>query len=582
MCRSSDREGDFFIGRSPPADKESEVELMKMSGAEIVVETLIEQGIKTVFGFPGGMVIDIYDQLLKKSSKIEHVLTCHEEGAAHAADGYARATGQIGVVIATSGPGATNLVTGIATAYLDSVPMLAITGNVPSDMIGRDSFQEIDIAGITLPITKHNFIVHDIKDLADTIREAIVIATSGRPGPVLVDIPKDIQVQTAVFEKAPKVKKKPIKTADDRIVDEAVRMIMESSRPYIYFGGGAVRAQAGELIAELADKIDAAMGSSMMGLSEIPTSNPRYLGMQGMHGHFASSKAMHKSDLVIALGVRFSDRATGNTEKFSTGAQKIHIDADGSEINKNVEVNLSAACDIADFLRKLIDKVPAQKHDSWMAKIEKLKTQEAEFDDPDFLPELAVKKISSVTDPDTCLVTDVGQHQMWAAQFYEFEKKKTWISSGGLGTMGFGLGAAIGASFGSGKRSVLITGDGSFAMNLNELATAVSYNVPLTIVIMNNGVLGMVRQLQTMYYNKRYSATVLDRKTDFVKLAEAMGAKGFKANSIEEFGKVFEKAYNTEGPTLIDLTVDKDAFVLPMVPPGGTYDRIICEKGDLV
>ena len=555
---------------------------MKMSGAEIVVETLIEQGIKTVFGFPGGMVIDIYDQLLKKSSKIEHVLTCHEEGAAHAADGYARATGQIGVVIATSGPGATNLVTGIATAYLDSVPMLAITGNVPSDMIGRDSFQEIDIAGITLPITKHNFIVHDIKDLADTIREAIVIATSGRPGPVLVDIPKDIQVQTAVFEKAPKVKKKPIKTADDRIVDEAVRMIMESSRPYIYFGGGAVRAQAGELIAELADKIDAAMGSSMMGLSEIPTSNPRYLGMQGMHGHFASSKAMHKSDLVIALGVRFSDRATGNTEKFSTGAQKIHIDADGSEINKNVEVNLSAACDIADFLRKLIDKVPAQKHDSWMAKIEKLKTQEAEFDDPDFLPELAVKKISSVTDPDTCLVTDVGQHQMWAAQFYEFEKKKTWISSGGLGTMGFGLGAAIGASFGSGKRSVLITGDGSFAMNLNELATAVSYNVPLTIVIMNNGVLGMVRQLQTMYYNKRYSATVLDRKTDFVKLAEAMGAKGFKANSIEEFGKVFEKAYNTEGPTLIDLTVDKDAFVLPMVPPGRTYDRIICEKGDLV
>ena len=555
---------------------------MKMSGAEIVVETLIEQGIKTVFGFPGGMVIDIYDQLLKKSGKIEHVLTCHEEGAAHAADGYARATGQIGVVIATSGPGATNLVTGIATAYLDSVPMLAITGNVPSDMIGRDSFQEIDIAGITLPITKHNFIVHDIKDLADTIREAIVIATSGRPGPVLVDIPKDIQVQTAVFEKAPKVKKKPIKTADDRIVDEAVRMIMESSRPYIYFGGGAVRAQAGELIAELADKIDAAMGSSMMGLSEIPTSNPRYLGMQGMHGHFASSKAMHKSDLVIALGVRFSDRATGNTEKFSTGAQKIHIDADGSEINKNVEVNLSAACDIADFLRKLIDKVPAQKHDSWMAKIEKLKTQEAEFDDPDFLPELAVKKISSVTDPDTCLVTDVGQHQMWAAQFYEFEKKKTWISSGGLGTMGFGLGAAIGASFGSGKRSVLITGDGSFAMNLNELATAVSYNVPLTIVIMNNGVLGMVRQLQTMYYNKRYSATVLDRKTDFVKLAEAMGAKGFKANGIEEFGKVFEKAYNTEGPTLIDLTVDKDAFVLPMVPPGGTYDRIICEKGDLV
>ena len=555
---------------------------MKMSGAEIVVETLIEQGIKTVFGFPGGMVIDIYDQLLKKSSKIEHVLTCHEEGAAHAADGYARATGQIGVVIATSGPGATNLVTGIATAYLDSVPMLAITGNVPSDMIGRDSFQEIDIAGITLPITKHNFIVHDIKDLADTIREAIVIATSGRPGPVLVDIPKDIQVQTAVFEKAPKVKKKPIKPADDRIVDEAVRMIMESSRPYIYFGGGAVRAQAGELIAELAEKIDAAMGSSMMGLSEIPTSNPRYLGMQGMHGHFASSKAMHKSDLVIALGVRFSDRATGNTEKFSTGAQKIHIDADGSEINKNVEVNLSAACDIADFLRKLIDKVPAQKHDSWMAKIEKLKTQEAEFDDPDFLPELAVKKISSVTDPDTCLVTDVGQHQMWAAQFYEFEKKKTWISSGGLGTMGFGLGAAIGASFGSGKRSVLITGDGSFAMNLNELATAVSYNVPLTIVIMNNGVLGMVRQLQTMYYNKRYSATVLDRKTDFVKLAEAMGAKGFKANGIEEFGKVFEKAYNTEGPTLIDLTVDKDAFVLPMVPPGGTYDRIICEKGDLV
>lgn len=554
---------------------------MRLSGAEIVVKTLIEQNIKTIFGYPGGTVIDIYDQLKKYEGQIEHILTAHEQGAAHAADGYARASGDIGVVLATSGPGATNLVTGIATAYLDSVPMLAITGNVGTTMIGRDSFQEIDITGITLPITKHNFIVHRTEDLADTIREAIRIAKSGRPGPVLVDIPKDVQQKTADYEKAEPVQIRPNRPADDAVVAKAAKMIADSGRPFIYFGGGAVRAGAGELLEKLADKIDAAMGSSLMGLSEVPTSNPRFLGMQGMHGHYASSKAMHKADLIIAIGVRFSDRATGDTSKFSSGAQKIHIDVDASELNKNVETNLSSACDIIDFLKKLIDAVDEKKRPSWMAKIEKLKVQEKEFDDPDFLPEQVVKAASNITTADTRCVTDVGQHQMWAAQFYEFTDKRTWISSGGLGTMGFGMGAAIGSAYGTGKRSVLFTGDGSFGMDMNELATAVTYNVPLTIVVMNNGALGMVRQLQTFFYKKNYSNTTLNRKTDFKLLAEAMGAKGYRATTIDEFKDVFEKAYNDEGPSLIDMRIDTDDLVLPMVPGGGTYDKIICERSDI-
>ena len=554
---------------------------MKIKGAQIVVETLIEQNVKTVFGYPGGTVIDIYDQLYKKSDRIHHVLAAHEQGAAHAADGYARATGEVGVVLATSGPGATNLVTGIATAYLDSVPMLAITGNVAKSLIGRDSFQEIDITGITLPITKHNFIVHNVEDLADTIREAMRIAKTGRPGPVLVDIPKDVQGAYCEFENSSPVTSSEAPKAKDEDVAKAAEMIAEAGRPYIYFGGGAVRAGAGELITRLADKIDAVIGCSMMGLSEIPSSSPRFLGMQGMHGHYASSKAMAKADLIIGVGVRFSDRATGNTSKFSAGARKIHIDIDSAELGKNVDINLGASCDICDFLRKLIDKVDEKKNPAWMTKIGKLLSQENEQETEDFLPKLAVEAVAEIADPDTEIATDVGQHQMWVAQYYGFSDKRTWISSGGLGTMGFGMGAAIGASYGSGKKTVLFTGDGSFGMNLNELATAVTNNVPLIIVLFNNGVLGMVRQWQTLFYDKTYSNTTLERKTDFVKLAEAFGAKGYRAENIDEFKNVFAKAYKElEGPVLIDLTIDKDAMVLPMLRPGGTFDKLILQGGD--
>ncbi len=551
---------------------------MKLSGAEIVIETLIEQNVKTIFGYPGGTVIDIYDQLYKKSDRINHVLAAHEQGAAHAADGYARATGELGVVLATSGPGATNLVTGIATAYLDSVPMLAITGNVGTSMIGKDSFQEIDITGVTLPITKHNFIVTDVADLADTIREAIRIAKSDRPGPVLVDIPKDVQNNKAEFSyKAPVAKSEPV-PAPDSAVTKACEMIADASRPYIYFGGGATRASAGALISELADKIDAVMGCSMMGLSEIPTQLERFLGMQGMHGHYASSKAMAKADLIISVGVRFSDRATGNKAKFATGARKIHIDVDAAELSKNIPADLEVACDISDFLRKLIDKVDYKRNPNWMEKVAKLKEQENEYEPENHLPREAIKAIADIVDDDTELATDVGQHQMWAAQYYDFKKKRTWISSGGLGTMGFGMGAAIGASYGAGKKTVLVTGDGSFGMNLNELATAVTYNVPLTIVLLNNGVLGMVRQWQHIFYNDTFSNTTLARKTDFVKFAESFGATAFRAESIEEFKEVFAKAYAVEGPSLVDLRIDKDELVLPMLKPGGSFDKLILTK----
>lgn len=552
---------------------------MIMSGAETLIKVLIEQNIKTVFGYPGGTVIDIYDQLYKHSDEIEHVLAAHEQGACHAADGYARASGKIGVVIATSGPGATNLVTGIATAYLDSIPLLAITGNVGTSMIGRDSFQEIDITGITLPITKHNFLVHSVDELADTIREAIKIARSGRPGPVLVDIPKDVQLNLTEYVPAPLVEIDEVKKASEADIDAAVEMIEKADRPYIYFGGGACRAGAGELIEKLAEKADGVIGASLMGLSEVPTASPRFLGMQGMHGHFASSAAMNEADLIIAVGVRFSDRATGKVSEFSKSAKKIHVDVDTSEFNKNVPVDLTVLSDINDFLSRVVDKLSQKENRAWMIRIDTLKAQEKVYEDPDFLPMLAVKAASEITTDDTRCVTDVGQHQMWVAQNYSFTQKNTWVSSGGLGTMGFGLGASIGACYGSGKRSVLFTGDGSFAMNMNELATAVTYGVPVTIVVFNNGVLGMVRQMQTLFFDKAYSNTTLNRKTDFVKLAEAMGAKGFRATNIDEFKKVFAEAYAVEGPAVIDLTVDKDELVLPMIPGGSTFENIILKKG---
>ena len=552
---------------------------MKITGAQIVIETLLEQGVDTVFGFPGATVIDIYDKLYDCRDRIRHVLAAHEQGAAHAADGYARATGKPGVVIATSGPGATNLVTGIATAFLDSVPMIAITGNVSNSMIGRDAFQEIDITGVTLPITKHNFFVRDIKVLADTIREAFKIATSGRPGPVLVDIPNDIQSDTYEFKaKAKVVPAKPAK-AEESAIERACEMIAECKRPYIYFGGGAVRAGAGEKILALADKIDAFVGCSMMGLSEIPTSHPRFLGMQGMHGHFASSVALAKSDLMIAVGVRFSDRATGKTDRYALNSKKIHIDADIAEIGKNVSVDLGVCCDIKDFIARLTDAVEEKKLPDWEEKIRSLRSRESDaYDDDSFVPRRVILDVASKVSADTRIATDVGQHQMWTAQFYNFRQKHTWLSSGGLGTMGFGLGASIGASFATGKRSVLITGDGSFGMSLNELATAVTYKVPVTVIIFNNHTLGMVRQWQTLFYDKRYSGTDIDRATDFVKLAEAFGAKGFRAETVDEFNKAFDEAYAYDGPSVIDMKIDHDEMVLPMLRPGGTFENLVTWK----
>ena len=557
---------------------------MKMTGAEIIVNTLIEQGVTDVFGYPGGQVLNIYDALYKNSDRINHILTAHEQGASHAADGYSRATGKVGVCIATSGPGATNLVTGIATAMLDSVPLVAITGNVPCPLLGRDSFQEIDIVGVTLPITKHNYIVKNIADLADTIREAFSIAKSGRPGPVLIDVPKDIQIAEYDFREQNVSPKIPLPKAEQREIDAAVEMIKEAKRPYIYIGGGAAGLGMGDEIMALAEKIDAYIGCSFMGLSAIPNSCERFLGMQGMHGHFASSLAQKESDLIIAVGVRFSDR-TGNTSKFAKNSKIIQLDPDFAEINKNVNVDIGIVADVYDSFMRIAAALPKTQHPEWNEKVNELKAREAELErkaEERAHGALTPKKILDIINEKkpahTVIATDVGQHQMWAAQYADFDGPRRFVSSGGLGTMGFGLGAAIGAQVGSGDTTVLITGDGSFGMNLNEVATAVSYNIPVIIVIMNNGVLGMVRQWQTLFFGKRYSNTVLGRQTDFVKLAEAFGALGIRAETAEEFSMAFEKAVKAGRPVIIDTVIDKDEFVLPMLPPGGSIDDIIVDK----
>ena len=552
---------------------------MKISGAKIIMETLIEQGCDTVFGYPGGQVINIFDELYQYRDKINHVLTAHEQGASHAADGYARATGKIGVVIATSGPGATNLVTGIATAHLDSVPLVAITGNVPCSLLGRDSFQEVDIMGVTMPITKHNFIVKDVTKLADTLRLAFKIAKSGRPGPVLVDIPKDIQINQCEFESKTPVESYPIQSADENKLRQAAELISQAKRPYIYCGGGVISSGASDEVISLAEKIDSPIGCSMMGLSAIPDDHPKFLGMQGMHGRYASSVAENEADLIIAAGARFSDRATGNTSKFAVGAKIIHIDVDNAEINKNIHAYLGIEGDIKDTLSRLVNMVEEKKNPEWSSRTEELKMigNNCISSKTALTPYNIIDIISSKADDDTVIVTDVGQHQMWTAQRYPFKKPRTFISSGGLGTMGFGMGAAIGANIATGKKSILITGDGSFGMNLNELATAVSNNIPMIIVIMNNGVLGMVRQWQTLFFDKHYSNTTLNRKTDFVKLAEAFGAKGIRVDTPEAFESAFKAAYAENAPFVIDCAVDCNEFVLPMLPPGGSIDDMITE-----
>lgn len=550
---------------------------MNISGSKILIETLIEQGCDTMFGYPGGQIMPVFDEIEKNKDRIRHILTAHEQGACHAADGYARATGKVGVVIATSGPGATNLVTGIANAYLDSVPMVAITGNVPCNLIGRDSFQEVDIMGVTMPITKHNYIVTDVTQLADTVRQAFKIAKSGRPGPVLVDIPKDVQTNKCDFEPAGVVQPYPSPLATDEQIKQAAAMISESKRPYIYCGGGVISGNATDEVVALAERIDAAIGTSMMGISAVPSSNKRYLGMQGMHGHYASSIAQNESDLIITVGARFSDRATGNKNKFAVNSKIIHIDIDSAEINKNINAYLGMQADIKDALTRLIAILPKQTCSEWESRINELKEEEREIMNKSAPnePYNIIDIISKAAKKDTIIATDVGQHQMWTAQRYPFETPRTFLSSGGLGTMGYGMGAAIGACVASGKKTILITGDGSFGMNLNELATAVSLNSPLIVVIMNNGVLGMVRQWQTLFFDKNYSNTTLNRKTDFVKLAEAFGAKGIRPSNKSEFEQAMKDAFDAECPVVIDYCIGCDEFVLPMLPPGGSIDNLI-------
>lgn len=558
---------------------------MKLTGSQIVIETLIEQGVTDVFGYPGGQVLNIYDELYKAQDRINHVLTAHEQGASHAADGYARATGKVGVVIATSGPGATNLVTGIATAMLDSVAMVAITGNVPTSLIGKDSFQEIDITGVTLPITKHNYFVNDVNELADTIREAFRIAKSGRPGPVLVDIPKDVQIALAEYEKSEVVEVIPDRKAKDKYIEKAAALINESERPYVYIGGGVLGRGIAKEVMEFAEKIGGYIGCTFMGLSAYPSDHERFLGMQGMHGHYASSMANKEADLVIGIGVRFSDRATGNTAKYAKNTQFIQLDVDISELGKNIGVDVGVHGDLKDSLERICALVEKNDRPQWKKIVDDLKVQEKaiakkaeETAKAPLTPKQVMDIINEIKLDSTVVATDVGQHQMWAAQYLKFKLNRTFASSGGLGTMGYGLGAAMGAAVGTKERTVLVTGDGSFGMNLNELATAVSYNLPITIVLLNNGVLGMVRQWQTLFYGERYSNTVLGRKTDFMKLAEAFGAKGYRVATPEDFRKAFSEASKGEGTHLIEVLIDKDEFVLPMLPPGGSIDDIIVER----
>ena len=544
---------------------------MQLTGAQIVIECLKEQGVDTVFGYPGGAILNVYDELYKHQGEIRHVLTSHEQGASHAADGYARSTGKVGVCFATSGPGATNLVTGIATAYMDSVPVVAITCNVTVPLLGKDSFQEIDIAGITMPITKHNFIVKDVTKLADTIRRAFKIAQTGRPGPVLVDIPKDI---TAAKTEYTSVEPKPIARVTDTIseedVDIAVSMIKAAKKPYIFVGGGAVISGASEELKEFAGKVNAPVCDTLMGKGAFDGTDDLYTGMLGMHGTKTSNLGVSECDLLIAVGVRFSDRVLGNAKKFASQAKILQFDVDAAEINKNIQVDASVIGDLKEILIRVNEKLDAQSHPEWIGEIMDLKKKyPLTYPKEGLSGPYLMEEIYRATKGDAVIVTEVGQHQMWAAQYYKYKNPRTFLSSGGLGTMGYGLGAAIGAQIGNPDKQVInIAGDGCFRMNMNEIATAAREKLPLIEVIVNNHVLGMVRQWQDLFYEKRYSATVLDDGVDFVKLAEAMGAKGYRVTSQEEFKEAFKEALESEVPVLIDCIINCDDKVWPMVAPG--------------
>ena len=552
---------------------------MKLSGAQILMEIFREHQVDTVFGYPGGAVLNIYDELYKASGWLNHVITCHEQGAAHAADGYARATGKTGVVLATSGPGATNLVTGIATAYLDSTPMVAITGNVACPLIGRDSFQEVDITGITMPITKHNYMVKDVTRLADTLREAFRIAASGRPGPVLVDIPKDVQVAACEFTPAEKAEPPKPKALDAGAFARAVELISSAKRPILYIGGGVAIAGAGAELVKLAETIGAPIGTSMMGLAAVPHSHPLFLGMTGMHGRYAASKALDRSDLIIAVGTRFSDRATGNKAEFSKDHKVLHIDIDPAEISKNIPAYVALVADVKQALIALNAAGLPHSNPEWLTEVRALMSapdNHLAMDASILNPELVLKAVNKRLPPDNPVATDVGQHQMWVSQYYSFERPRTFITSGGLGTMGFGMGAAMGACIGTGlKKTVLVTSDGSFHMNMNELATAVTNHLPLIVLVLNNSVLGMVRQWQTMFFGKRYSNTTLNRPTDFCLLAQAFGAKGLRLETLDKLDSVLDKAFSLAGPVVVDVRIQRDEMVLPMIPPNGTIRDMI-------
>ena len=554
---------------------------MQLNGSEIIIECLKEQGVDTVFGYPGGAILNVYDALYKHSDEITHILTSHEQGASHAADGYARATGKVGVCFATSGPGATNLVTGIATAYMDSIPVVAITCNVTVPLLGKDSFQEIDITGVTMPITKHNYIVKDVTKLADTIRKAFKIAASGRPGPVLIDITKDVTANVTEYERVEKEEVKPVtETITDADIDRAVEMINASKKPFIFAGGGVISSGASDELRELAHKMNSPVTDSLMGKGGFSGEDELYTGMLGMHGTKASNFGVTECDLLIVAGARFSDRVTGNTSKFAKNAKILQIDVDPAEFNKNVVIDASVTGDVREVLKRINERVEAVDRTEWVNHIKELKAKYPLTYNKDKLTgPYIIEKVYEVTNGDAIISTEVGQHQMWAAQYYKYKEPRTLLTSGGLGTMGYGLGAAIGAKMGRKDKVVVnIAGDGCFRMNMNEIATATRHNIPVIEIVVNNHVLGMVRQWQTLFYGERYSQTVLNDAVDFVKVAEAMGAKAYRVTKKEELEPVLKEAISLNIPVLIDCYIGEDDKVFPMVAPGAPISEAFEEK----
>lgn len=554
---------------------------MQLTGSEIIIECLKEQGVDTVFGYPGGTILNVYDALYKHSDEIHHVLTSHEQGASHAADGYARATGKVGVCMATSGPGATNLVTGIATAHMDSIPMVAITANVATGLLGRDSFQEIDIAGVVMPITKYSMIVKDIHDLAPAIRRAFTIAQSGRPGPVLVDVTKDVTAAVTEYTYQEPTPIAPY-TAEmlESDLDQAAKLISEAEKPFIFVGGGAITSGAAEELRKFAHIINSPVTDSLMGKGAFSGEDELYTGMLGMHGTKTSNLGVTKCDLLITVGARFSDRVTGNTAKFAQNAKIIQIDVDAAEINKNIKVDCSIIDDVKEVLKELNKKIHPKNHDAWVKEVEDMKAKyPLKYNQEGLTGPYVIEELYRVTKGDAIVVTDVGQHQMWAAQYFKFKEPRTFLTSGGLGTMGYGLGAAIGAKMGCPDKTVVnIAGDGCFRMNMNEIATAVRCGKPLVQIILNNHVLGMVRQWQTLFYEQRYSQTILNDGVDFVKVSEAMGAKAIRVTKMEEVEPALKMALSSEGPVVLDCWIDQDLSVYPMVPAGASLDEVFDEE----